>query len=75
MKAILYNTVNVFDGFFYFFGFISNPAGDKLDEIMSDTPAEKIKKDLKKIRKDYSRAYQMMHEQGHFMPPNNILHN
>ncbi|MBS1572063.1 MAG: hypothetical protein JST62_06695 [Bacteroidetes bacterium] len=53
----------VFDGFFYFFGFIENPAGKKAKEILEDTPAEKIKADLKKINKEYRKKYNEMRKE------------
>lgn len=47
----------VFDGFFYFFGFTENPAEKKVKSIMDETPAEKIKADIKRINKDYRKKY------------------
>lgn len=54
----------VFDGFFYFFGFTENPADKKAKAILEDTPAEKIKADLKRINKDYRKKYNEMRKEA-----------
>lgn len=47
----------VLDGFFYFFGFTENPAEKEVKSIMKDTPAEKIKGDLKRVNKDFRKKF------------------
>ena len=44
-------------GFFFFFGLIDNPVEKKTKEIMEQSPAEKIKSDLKKVNSDYRKTY------------------
>lgn len=55
MSATVKHIVFVLDGFFYFFGFIENPSGEVVKDIMKDNPAEKIKTDLKKVNSDYRK--------------------
>lgn len=50
----------IFGGFFYFFGFTSNPAADEVKKIMENSPSDKIKADLKRINKDYRKSYLRM---------------
>ena len=47
----------VVDGFFYFFGFTANPAEKQAKEIIEDTPADKIRSDLKRVNSDYRKKY------------------
>jgi hypothetical protein len=53
----------VFEGFFYFFGFTENPAKEKVTSILEDSPAEKIKSDLRRINKDYRKKYNEMRKE------------
>jgi hypothetical protein len=46
------NISNFWDGFFYFFGFMDNPATKMTKDMMKDSAATKIKKDFQTIRKD-----------------------
>jgi hypothetical protein len=45
------------DGFFYFFGFIDNPAKDKVDSILNTSASEQIKADLQRINQDFRKHY------------------
>ena len=61
MLMILFPFANgrfVMDGFFYFFGFTPNPASKRVEEILKEQPADKIKNDLKRVKGDYVRSYQ-----------------
>jgi len=54
-------TSNFFgDGFFYFFGFIDNPAEDKVNSILSTSVNDQIKSDLKRINKAYKKQYNLI---------------
>jgi hypothetical protein len=53
----------VFDGVFYLFGFIENPAENKVKSIMDKSSSEKIKTDIKRINKDYRNKYAEMRKQ------------
>lgn len=53
----------VFDGFFYYFGFIENPADKEAKAILEETPAEKIRADLKRINKEYRKKYNQMRKE------------
>ena len=57
MEAIKQQIDIVLDGFFYFFGFIENPAQSEVNTIMHNSPAEKIKADIKRMNKDYRKKY------------------
>jgi len=54
----------VFDGFFYFFGFIENPAGRKVKIMMEESAADKIKADLKRVNKDYRKKFDEMRKEA-----------
>ncbi len=46
-----------FNSFFYFFGTQDNPLEREVDEILKYSHSEKIKKDLKKVNRDYRDSY------------------
>lgn len=54
----------VFEGVFYFFGFIDNPAAKKVKSIMDESPSEKIKADIKRVNKDYRKKYSEMRKEA-----------
>lgn len=54
----------VLDGFFYFFGFTENPAADEVKEIMKDSPADKIKADIKRVNKDFRNKFVELRKQA-----------
>jgi hypothetical protein len=51
------STDGILDGFFCFFGFAANPATEKVKTIMAESPAEKIRADIKRINKSYRDKY------------------
>lgn len=57
MEEIKKQTEVLFDGFFYFFGFIENPAEKPAKQTIKDSPSNKIKADLKRINKDCRDSY------------------
>jgi len=53
----------IFGGFFYFFGFIENPAEKKAKSILKESASEKIKADLKRVNKDYRNKYKELRKE------------
>jgi hypothetical protein len=44
------------DGIFYFWGFIENPAEKKAKETIKESPAQKMRKDMKRVNGDFNSA-------------------
>lgn len=57
MSGLFKNIVFVVDGFFFFFGFIDNPAEKNAKATLHGTPASKIKADLRKVNADFRKKY------------------
>ncbi len=57
MRALKKRTDFMIDGFLYFFGVIDNSSYRICKEILSKSPAQKIKTDLRRINSDYRKKY------------------
>lgn len=52
------NNIDTFlDGIFYYFGLIDNPAEKKAKEILNETPAQKIRKDVSKVNSSLKQSF------------------
>lgn len=40
---------SMFDGLFYFFGLIGNPAEQSAKDVLKDSPGEKLRQDVSKV--------------------------
>lgn len=60
---MLKQVVLLFDGVFYYFGLMDNPADKKSKEIISQSISEKMKSDLRKINSDYRKQYKNLRKQ------------
>jgi DNA-binding transcriptional regulator WhiA len=52
------------DGFFYFFGFMDNPAEKKCHKIISTSINTQIKSDLQRIKQTYNKQYELMRKEA-----------
>lgn len=52
------------DGFFYFFGFIDNPAKEKINQVISSSINQQIKSDLDRINRSYKKQYEIIRKEA-----------
>lgn len=50
-------TETFLDGLFFYFGFIENPAEEKAREILNESPAEKMRKDVSKVNSSLKESF------------------
>lgn len=48
------------NGFFYFFGLIENPAENKAKEVLEGTPGEKLRQDVRRVNGTLKETYSEM---------------
>lgn len=46
-----------FDSVFYLFGFTENPLKQDVEEILKETPADKMKQDISKVNQSLKSSY------------------
>lgn len=63
MRKFKEQTDFTLDGFLYFFGIVDNPSDRICEEILSKSPAHKIKTDLRRINSDYRKKYVAMRKE------------
>lgn len=63
MKNTLHIFDNILDGLFALFGLQKNPSKDLTTGVFNDTPANKIKSDLRKINSDFRKQLIRMRQE------------